>query len=173
MQYGWCYLLFIFSHSSSFVKSTKTSSGLGRERSFRISRFSQSLYDQFANWIVCVSAIVNGRLLCARASYLPLDWIGGYGGGGFIQVWSGRLMCRRSDENSAKYCSAGITRKNLYTLHAMPNVNKLVIEKNKCVCDKYWKFIEQLIHSPMVFGSKCQIGSKRFGHILMEICWEW
>lgn len=27
---------------------------------------------------------------------------------------SGRLICRRSDENSAKYCSAGITLKNLY-----------------------------------------------------------
>lgn len=45
--------------------------------------------------------------------FLPLDWIGGYGGGGLIQVPSGRLICRRSDENSAKYCSAGITLKNL------------------------------------------------------------
>lgn len=49
--------------------------------------------------------------------YLPLDWIGGYGGGGLIQVPSGRLICRRSDENSAKYCSAGITRKNLPSVH--------------------------------------------------------
>lgn len=45
--------------------------------------------------------------------YLPLDWIAGYEGGGLIQVPSGRLICRRSDENSAKYCSAGITLKNL------------------------------------------------------------
>lgn len=50
--------------------------------------------------------------------YLQLDWIGGYGGGGFIQVWSGRRMCLRSDENSAKYCSAGITRKNLLSSNA-------------------------------------------------------
>lgn len=45
---------------------------------------------------------------------LPLDWIGGYGGGGLIHVPSGRRICLRSDENSAKYCSAGITLKNLY-----------------------------------------------------------
>lgn len=43
----------------------------------------------------------------------PLDCIGGYGGGGLIHVPSGRRMCLRSDENSAKYCSAGMTLKNL------------------------------------------------------------
>lgn len=84
-------------------------------------------------------------------TYLPVGWIGGYGGGGcnvkrhekkivtknqlindawnpmrkkilienyihwhtLIHVPSGLRMCRRSDENSAKYDSAGITRKNL------------------------------------------------------------
>lgn len=53
------------------------------------------------------------RFVYCCSLYLPLGWIGGYGGGGFIHVPSGLLMCRRSDENSAKYCSAGITRKNL------------------------------------------------------------
>lgn len=46
---------------------------------------------------------------------LPFDWIGAYGGGGLIHVPSGRRICLRSDENSARYCSAGITLKNLQT----------------------------------------------------------
>lgn len=68
---------------------------------------------------VCVCISVKARV-CRKnffeffvALYLPVGWIGGYGGGGLIHVPSGLLMCRRSDENSAKYCSAGITRKNL------------------------------------------------------------
>lgn len=58
---------------------------------------------------------IYGSLLFSRLVhlYLPLGWIGGYGGGGFIHVPSGLRMCRRSDENSVRYCSAGITRKNL------------------------------------------------------------
>lgn len=39
--------------------------------------------------------------------------MGGYDGGGFIQLPSGLLICLRSDENSARYVSAGITLKNL------------------------------------------------------------
>lgn len=53
------------------------------------------------------------NLLVFFIVHLPLDWIGGYGGGGLIQVPSGLRMCRRSLENSARYCSAGITLKNL------------------------------------------------------------
>lgn len=36
--------------------------------------------------------------------------IGGYGGGGLIQLLSGRRMCLRSEANSFKYDSAEITR---------------------------------------------------------------
>lgn len=39
--------------------------------------------------------------------------MGGYDGGGLIQLPSGRRMCRRSDENSIRYVSAGMTLKNL------------------------------------------------------------
>lgn len=39
--------------------------------------------------------------------------MGGYEGGGLIQLPSGLRMCRRSDENSIRYVSAGITLKNL------------------------------------------------------------
>lgn len=64
------------------------------------------------------------RLVCATIFHirfnlplylLPFDWIGAYGGGGLIHVPSGRRICLRSDENSARYCSAGITLKNLQT----------------------------------------------------------
>lgn len=43
----------------------------------------------------------------------PVVWMGGYEGGGLIHDPSGRLMCLRSDENSSRYVSAGITRKYL------------------------------------------------------------
>lgn len=61
---------------------------------------------------------------------LPLDWIGGYGGGGLIHVPSGRRICRRSDENSDKYCSAGMTRKNLHRNNKKNRTKALVI----CSC---------------------------------------
>lgn len=44
---------------------------------------------------------------------LLLDCMGGYDGGGFIQLPSGLRMCRRSDENSLRYVSADITLKYL------------------------------------------------------------
>lgn len=44
---------------------------------------------------------------------LQLVAIGAYGGGGFIQVPSGLLICLLSDANSSKYDSAVITLKNL------------------------------------------------------------
>lgn len=44
---------------------------------------------------------------------LLLDCMGGYDGGGFIQLPSGLRMWRRSEENSLRYVSAGITLKYL------------------------------------------------------------
>lgn len=45
--------------------------------------------------------------------YLLFVEMGEYGGGGFIQLPSGLRICLRSEANSAKYVSAGITLKNL------------------------------------------------------------
>lgn len=42
--------------------------------------------------------------------YSLLVAIGGYGGGGLIQLSSGRRMCLRSEANSLRYVSAEITR---------------------------------------------------------------
>lgn len=66
-----------------------------------------------------------------------LDCIGGYGGGGLIQVPSGRRMCLRSDENSAKYCSAGMTLKNLLNIHS--NKRETEDELNAKMSMNYWQ----------------------------------
>lgn len=68
------------------------------------------------DWYLCTSLhrIRIYIYYAIRSTHLlPLDWIGAYGGGGLIHVPSGRRICLRSDENSFKYCSAGITLKNL------------------------------------------------------------
>lgn len=71
-------------------------------------------------WLITISAIRHPHPMHVNVCHLdfpfrslPFDWIGAYGGGGLIHVPSGRRICLRSDENSAKYCSAGITLKNL------------------------------------------------------------
>lgn len=62
--------------------------------------------------------------------YTLHDCIGGYEGGGFIQLPSGLLICLRSEENSARYVSAGITRKNLkWKIHLLP------VWRNTCHMD--------------------------------------
>lgn len=89
---------------------------------------------------------IYSKFLCD----LPLDWIGGYGGGGLIQVPSGRLICRRSDENSAKYCSAGITLKNLFIFHRNHQSHFQMYKRKK---EKYiW-----MIKIPLLFSWKDSI----------------